>query len=82
MQRARDNERAMADLICIAVIALAALFALSVTAADELLVTAGYQYNKEGRTRVLAPVGDKIDVAGNAVLGTVQTITPNAGGAA
>ena len=51
MQRARDNERAMADLICIAVIALAALFALSVTAADELLVTAGYQYKKEGRTR-------------------------------
>ena len=82
MQRARDNERAMADLICIAVIALAALFALSVTAADELLVTAGSQYKKEGRRRVLAPVGDQVDVAGNAVLGNVQTITTNAGGEA
>jgi len=54
----------------------------AVYAADELQLTAGWQYNKNGRKRILAPISSNYDVSGNAVIENVQSIATNAGGEA
>lgn len=51
--------------------------ALVVLASDELSVTAGWIYNKNGRKRTLAPTTVQYDVSGAAVIENVQTISTN-----
>jgi len=75
-----QKAHAAAELTIAATIGAVLFFAVAARSANELLVTAGYQYNKNGRARVLAPTAAREDVAGNAVLGNVQTITTNVGG--
>ncbi len=51
-------------------------------AADELQLSIGWTYSKNGRKRTLAPTAVNYNVAGSAVIENVQTIATNAGGAA
>lgn len=58
------------------------LVACAAWAADELSLSIGWTYNKNGRKRVLTPTTTSYDVGGNAVIENVQSIATNAGGEA
>jgi len=67
-------KRLLAGLVAVlAVLAVA-------RAADELSVTTGWTYSKNGRTRQLTPAAVKYDVSGAGVVENVQSISTNATG--
>ena len=56
--------------------------AVGLYAADELLVTSGWTYNKGGRQRINVPAATKYDVDGAGIIENVQSITTNVAGEA
>jgi hypothetical protein len=57
--------------------AVVCLVAVAAIAADELQLSVGWVYNKDGRKRTLSPVTALYDVSGGGVIENVQTITTN-----
>ena len=53
---------------------------LGVMAADELSISMGWTYSKNGRARTLAATTVKYDIAGAAVIENVQSVSTNAAG--
>lgn len=49
-------------------------------AADELSVTTGWAYSKNGRVRTMAPTTVRYDIAGISVVENVQTVSTNTTG--
>jgi len=73
--------RIPAALIVFTIIALL-IGALIASAADELKLSSGWQYAKNGRSRIVAATTVNYDIAGDAVIENVQSIATNAGGEA
>jgi hypothetical protein len=67
----------MKKLMILAVVALAAL-AVASFADDELNLSAGWTWTKNGASRILNAAVTRFDVAGDAVVQNVQTMTTNA----
>lgn len=61
------------------VVAVASI-AVAAIAADELDLTVGWTYEKNGRKRILASDLTEYDVTGNSVVENVQLVSTNAGG--
>jgi len=60
--------------------AIIAGLAVVAIAADELELTAGWTYEKNGRKRILVSDVTQYDVTGNGVVENVQLVSTNAGG--
>lgn len=50
---------------------------LAAYAADELTVTTGWQYSKNGRSRTLSATGSRFNVSGDGAVDNVQLISTN-----